>query len=362
MAGSMSADAQTPAAAPAAPAVAAPAVAAPAAQAAQAAPAAPNNLWGFLLPTRQQLKDCREEMAEHHRKCCESQVGQLLNNSLKSLSLASGGLIGPLCPETPKTPGGASEPNKDDLAKPPDSAQGAAARIKQQEVEAAERRDAVRFLGTVDCQRFPEAEAALIKALREDTNECVRWEAAKALGNGCCCTKKTLEALTLTVNGSQKDGNPTEKSERVRSAAYDALLHCLACYEEKPEEGEKPEKPEKAKPAAGKDLSKILPAYYLTIDAEPGQQVADAARRTLVLHAERSGQTAPGQRHLSAIVARAAVSHRPALADERFLAESRKPIAKRDLPAPATQQQVEPQQAPARAPRSLVDVIRKARN
>ena len=52
----------------------------------------------------------------------------------------------------------------------------------------------------------------LIAALRADTNECVRWEAAHAFANGCCCTKKTVEALTITVQASNRDGNPSEDS------------------------------------------------------------------------------------------------------------------------------------------------------
>ena len=71
----------------------------------------------------------------------------------------------------------------------------AAAKIKQEEMAAHARCDAVKYLATVDCHWYPEAEAALICALRTDRSECVRYEAAVALNNGCCCTKKTVEAL-----------------------------------------------------------------------------------------------------------------------------------------------------------------------
>ncbi|HZZ82799.1 MAG TPA: HEAT repeat domain-containing protein, partial [Gemmataceae bacterium] len=103
--------------------------------------------------------------------------------------------------------------------------QGAAARIKKDEADAQARRQAVRYLGTVDCSRWPEAEAALINALRGDRNECVRLEAALALRNGCCCTVKIRRALEMTIIG-KADKFPPERSERVKAAAADALAHC----------------------------------------------------------------------------------------------------------------------------------------
>src|SRR5207248_6163987 len=140
----------------------------------------------------------------------------------KPLTLFSGGLIPSCCPNMP---------SPQDLAA--GGPVGAAAKIKKDEAEAKARRAAVRYLGTVNCHYWPEAEAALIGSLRGDRNECVRWEAAMALGSGCCCTKKTIAALDITVTGSDKDGNPSETSERVRAAAMSALQHCLSCYVEK---------------------------------------------------------------------------------------------------------------------------------
>src|SRR5262249_26693728 len=147
---------------------------------------------------------------------CATPLGGLFNNSLKPISALSGGMIGEFCPIGPSAA---------DLAKPPDSAEGAAAQIKLAEAQAKARRAAVRYLGTVDCHWFPEAEAGLINALRGDTNECVRLEAALALGSGCCCNKKTIAALNMTVSGSNKDGKPSENSERVKAAAAYALQH-----------------------------------------------------------------------------------------------------------------------------------------
>lgn len=192
-------------------------VAAPVAGAPVAAPAAapPKTIWSFLGISKDQLQACKE-------KLCKKPIGQLLNNASKPMSVFTGGLLGNCCPPF----------NKEDLLKPPDSAEGAAARIKADEAAAKQRRAAVRYLGTVDCHYWPEAQDALIAALRGDRNECVRWEAAMALGSGCCCTKATVKALSIAASSSEEDGNPSETSDRVKGAAYAALQHCLACLAE----------------------------------------------------------------------------------------------------------------------------------
>jgi hypothetical protein len=158
--------------------------------------------------------------AARRYRCCEKQSGELINNMTKPLGLLLGSPGGLYCPTLPSPA---------ELAKP--GAEGAAAQVKKDEAEAKARRAAVRFLGTVDCHYWPEAEKALILALRADRNECVRMEAALSLGNGCCCTKPTMEALAITVSGSDRDKNPSETSERVKAIAAGALQHCLSCYE-----------------------------------------------------------------------------------------------------------------------------------
>ncbi len=193
-----------------------------------AAPAKPN-IFSFFCPPPGCLEKCKE-------KYCNSGIGRMIGAMARPMLMLSGGLIQPCCP-TPNMP------NLADLAMSPESAGGAAARIKKDEMEAKARRADVRFLGTVDCNRYPEAEAALIKALRTDRNECVRYEAALSLGKGCCCTKKTMEALLLTVTGSEKDGNPIETAPRVREAAEFALSNCLMRVAPP-----MPEPPEKAAP------------------------------------------------------------------------------------------------------------------
>lgn len=177
--------------------------------------AAPRNIWSFLCMTPEQRAACRQ-------KICDCPLGQLLNNSLAPATAFTGGLVPPLCPPV--------DPR--DLMKPPDSAEGAAAQVKADEAAAKKRRAAVRYLGTVDCRYWPEAQDALINSLRADRNECVRLEATFSLGRGCCCNKKTMVALILTVTGSDEDGNPSEPSERVRVSAEAALRRCVDCYVE----------------------------------------------------------------------------------------------------------------------------------
>jgi hypothetical protein len=172
--------------------------------------AAPNNLWSFLCMTPEQKMACKTCF-------CNSPIGQMTSAATAPLSLMSGGLITNRC--------AANQIASDILNNPADSSAGAAARIKKDEADAAARRQAVRYLGTVDCSRWPEAEAALINALRGDRNECVRLEAALALRNGCCCTTKIRRALEMTIIG-KADKFPAERSERVKLAAADALAHC----------------------------------------------------------------------------------------------------------------------------------------
>jgi hypothetical protein len=285
------------------PAPAAPAVPGAAAPAAPATPA-PQTLWNWLGITPQNCQKCRD-------KCCASPLGQLLNAMTKPLSFASGGLVPPLCPPvSPTDLANANDPNNPDAG----GAEAVAAKIKADEAKAKARRAAVRYLGTVDCARFPEAEGALIKALREDTNECVRWEAALALGKGCCCTKKTVAALTLSATGKDTDKNPVETSERVRAAALHALNLCAATIAEEPEEPTPPEQPPSKTPPTPPEQPPItqlqqafpggvkLTAYYTAyLPRVPRRQIMEAAARVL---AERVGtepvvrRTPSGQRGL----------------------------------------------------------------
>src|SRR5439155_7727994 len=138
-----------------------------------------------------------------------------MNSMTRPMSTFTGGVVPLFCPIMP---------NDKDLAKP--GVAGAAAAAQKEALEAKARRDAVRFLGTLDCRYFPDAAAQLAAALRTDSSECVRYEAALVLGHGCCCTEVTVKALEASVSGTEMDNAPAERSVRVRCAAAIALEKC----------------------------------------------------------------------------------------------------------------------------------------
>jgi hypothetical protein len=113
-----------------------------------------------------------------------------------------------------------------------------ATKIKADESGAQSRLAAVQYLGSVDFRHYPEAEAALIAALRADRSESVRFEVVEAFSRGQGLSSTALEALKLTAMGSERDGNPSEPSERIRSAALVAL--------QKHWQGGRPDAPETA--------------------------------------------------------------------------------------------------------------------
>lgn len=174
-------------------------------------PALPTSptLWSFLGMSRAQ-REYRQRMQ------ADTPFGELRSKIRQPLSDATGGLIPPVPPEFPSLA---------ELQDP--GAVGAAAKVKLDRLAAKKRIKAVQYLGTVDCHYWPEAEDALVNALRVDRNEWVRLAAAQTLLRGCCCTKKTILALTMAATCSNADGNPTEKSPRVVAAAQAALSKCL---------------------------------------------------------------------------------------------------------------------------------------
>ncbi len=270
---------------------------APAAPGAVATPAAGGgNLYSFITRTPAQREAKRARF-------CNSLCGKIYGSLLGPVNAFAGGLIPSPC----------AAPLQQDLAQPADSAVGAAARIQADELEAKKRRAAVRYLSTVDCRRWPEAEEALILALRGDRNECVRFEAALALGRGCCCTPKTIEAMSITVAGSTRDGFPEERSKRVREAARVSLEHCLACLRDPgplgppvighpipmepapvplPPPTKKVPDPKEKKEGAKKETAKAAPprtldhsirkaSYYQRVGKLPMIRVATYAKKTM---------------------------------------------------------------------------------
>ncbi len=186
----------------------------------QAVPAAPTGFLGKCTSCVSSLGGC-------FKGCCNKPLGRLLNGAVKPLEMATGGVISAPCPD-PDEPSKHSDGSGGGQSGGAPGPQQAAEAIKKDQAQAKARCEAVKYLATVPCHYYPEAEAGLILALRTDRSECVRWEAAHALAQGCCCTKKTIEALKITASGSQKDGNPGEKSFRVKVEALNALEHCLA--------------------------------------------------------------------------------------------------------------------------------------
>jgi hypothetical protein len=195
----------------------------------------------------------------------------MLNNLTMPLTAATGGIIPPFCPLMPSAA---------DLAQ--SGVAGAAAAGKKDALEAAARRANVRYLGTLDCRYFPDAAKALSAALRTDSSECVRYEAALVLNRGCCCTQLTINALEACVSGTEVDGSPAERSGRVRCAAATALEKCLSCYvfpAKEPEEVEpekKETKPGEATPLTMPPTTKLAPGSRM-----PSPESVERARKTL---------------------------------------------------------------------------------
>ena len=143
-----------------------------------------NTIWSRLGISQEQREFCK-------RKICRTPAGALLGRIQAPISTLSGGIIPPFCPIVPSIA---------ELLDP--GPVGAASKAKLDRAGAEERVKAVKYLGTLDCHYWPEAEEALIGSLRGDRNECVRYEAAVALSKGCCCTCKVIVALSHVVSCS----------------------------------------------------------------------------------------------------------------------------------------------------------------
>ncbi|MBI1833034.1 MAG: HEAT repeat domain-containing protein, partial [Planctomycetes bacterium] len=171
------------------------------------------------------------------------------------------------------------------------------------------RRAAIRYLGTVDCNYWPNAIDALSEGLRGDPSECVRFEAALALRNGCCCTKKIIKALETCVAGKNDDGFPIERSERVRAAALEALERCPRMQDDPPIKTDE----KKKKLTMGEGNPSVDPkAYYKKIGEMSDEQIVASARATLVSLKDRGKiQQAGGNGVSSAPAFASSGPHRP---------------------------------------------------
>lgn len=163
---------------------------------------------------------------------------------------------------------------------PVSPAQAAAAKIAADQANVPARVAAVKALAKVDWHWYPEAEAALISSLRSDRSECVRFQAAIAFAQARTMTKAACEALRICAEASDKDGNPSENSPRVRMTAVEALVTCVSCGQlfERPEQNyDRPEFPEGALPG----ISTTLNAYYQDAQKKSTDELLAAARQTV---------------------------------------------------------------------------------
>ncbi len=240
----------------------------PAVPAVPGAPAAAptSNLWSFLLPTSDQKLACKTSL-------CNSALGQMLAGAAGPASAMSGGLLPNCCQQTALA---------NALKQPADTPDGMAARAQKDAEEAQARRAAVRYLGTLDCNYWPDAMSVLITALRGDRCECVRFEAALAFQRGCCCNAKVVKALTICVSGGTDDGFPSEHSDRVRAAAADALSGCVL-----------PVTPQKEAEKEHQNVRAPAPTdpatYYHNVAQMPRDEVVASAQAVLA-HLQTPGQ------------------------------------------------------------------------
>ncbi|WP_425395149.1 hypothetical protein [Aeoliella sp.] len=185
-------------------------------------PAVPNS-GGFFTSTMGMMKRCR-------LRCAASPAGKMLANMVEPFSKLTGGIIPSCkCNEFDQALALNAPPPGVGPPPPPPPAVAAAAKIQADQAQAGLRRQAVAALAGVDCRYYPEAEVALIASLRADRSECVRLEAAKVLKGCCCRSPDIVKALTICAAGTDIDGNPCERSNRVRLTALAALQCCQTC-------------------------------------------------------------------------------------------------------------------------------------
>lgn len=216
--------------------------------------------------------------------CQNSTAGKLLANMVRPLSKMTGGLI-PECHDNEfaramevhaTAPAGMAPGATPMPPPPPPPAVAAAAKIKEEQAQAAIRRQAVQYLAGLDCRYYPEAEQALIASLRADRDECVRLEAARAFLKCGCCTPAVMKALSISAAGTDADGNPCEKSPRVRMTALTALNNCQCNIESVDTTLPRPEMPIGVRPAS----DDIIRASYNAPIASPSTSSPPASNET----------------------------------------------------------------------------------
>ena len=270
----------------------------PAAAGVPAAAAAPRTVWGMFGITHDNIAACK-------LKICRSPLGPMLSSMTAGpLGAVSGGLLTNCCP-----PPTAAEIAALEAKGGPQGAAAVAAKIQADEADAKARVAAVEYLGTVDCRYWKEAQVALLNALRADRNECVRYAAARAFNNGCCCSKEVIETLRIVVAGEDSDGFPAESSTRIRGTAFAALQNCLMKVQMNnlPPEPLEPEKGPAATPTTAPAIQPERAAALppLPGSADPSHLAAShVAALPLLSPVPAAGQPASAARPLSIFEAR----------------------------------------------------------
>ena len=179
----------------------------------------------------------------------------------------------------------------------------AAADIKSQEDQAAQKIKAIRYLATIGCGGcYPDVEDALIAAM-EDCTEEVRYEAVLAVRKttsvkccycscDACCTEKIQKKLRELADGQPCPCCRGEQSARIRRQARLALAACgppviLDEPDPEPEKIEKPtegpsENPSEGQSGGGEETNGV-PVEELQEPAEDKKtiEVTDGARSIL---------------------------------------------------------------------------------
>ncbi|TWT38768.1 hypothetical protein [Blastopirellula retiformator] len=290
-----------------------------------------------------------------HASCCNSAFGHFLHDSFAPVTMMTGGLLPPPCNSVYNQVQQGIANGVGPNGQPVSPAQAAAAKIAADQAQVPARVAAVKELACVDWHWYPEAEAALISSLRSDRSECVRFQAAIAFAQARTITKAACEALRICAEGSDKDGNPSENSPRVRMMAVEALAHCCDCGQlfERPEQNyDRPEFPEGALPVGKTALS---PYYQRAAQCSTDELLA-AARQTIAsfrsVEPPQQGPTAAsrGPRTLMALWRQSAVEPIPAGAQPPVPtpAEAFAENPSFDPPVYVAEQPTGPQLAPSR--------------
>ncbi len=299
-------------------------------------PAAPSAAAPSLLQT----------MAAAKRGLCarwrSSPLGHLLANLRKPLSAVTGGLV----PADKK-------PHPDQQGHP--GPQGTAAQVKAAKLEAPARQAAIQSLAGVDVRYHPEAEAALIAALRTDPTECVRLQAAETIAHLPICSPGLRKALEICFEGKASDGNPAELSPRVRWQASLASNHCQSCQPSVlPAPEERPEYPPQA-PSPGM----VAPASAEFPAGQARRRAAGSLELPITRSLQLGGEALGGETLDGSALGRKMLGGK--MLERLSLNESPAGGLADPLPLPRAAPPMKEIASPAAAkPRTLLDVFRAA--